>query len=93
MKKEGETIYEFGIPKVKIEYYNTNNAWGFGGGIGLKYIFNKKLSCKIGTAYYRHLDSSKYITIEKDNKRIFDETDTKVNREKAKEIIKNEHKT
>jgi len=41
-----------------VEEYNTNNAWGFGGGIGKQYnLKNSNLFVRIGTAYFRHLPS------------------------------------
>lgn len=45
---------------VKIEKFNTNNGWGFGGGIGTKTIYDNGLIHVKGKAYYRHLGTSKY---------------------------------
>lgn len=42
--------------------YNTNNAWGFGGGIGDRYVRGDTV-VKIGTAYSRHLAPSRYMTV------------------------------
>lgn len=97
MKKEkidGYSVFDFGTPCTKIESYNTNNAWGFGGGSGLQYTFNNMLYAKIGSASYRHSPSTKYITLYKLNPektgydRIFDENDNPKNRVKLIELIK-----
>lgn len=82
MKKE----FDFGI-ECTAKDFNTNNSWGFCGGIGIDYTFNDKLSAKIGRAFYRHLPSQNYITITLDGKRIFDKYDNSKNRLEAKEII------
>lgn len=61
--------------------YNTNNAWGFGGGIGIKYDLPSGVSVKIGKACYRHQDPTKYITIKgADGHYTFDEENTPKNR-------------
>jgi hypothetical protein len=45
---------------VSTEKYNTNNAWGFGGGIGVKTTFDNGVIHKKGKAYYRHLPEESY---------------------------------
>lgn len=47
----------------KIEDYNSNNSWGFGGSRGLKYIFNEDLYMIIGFAGTRHMGEFPHITI------------------------------
>jgi hypothetical protein len=45
---------------ISIEKYNTNNAWGFGGGRGIKYNFSDGSYIKIGMADFRHTRSIHY---------------------------------
>lgn len=45
---------------VSTEKYNTNNAWGFGGGRGIQYNFSDGSYIKIGIADFRHLPSVHY---------------------------------
>ena len=45
---------------VSHEHYNTNYAWGFGGGIGVATIFKDGFRMRDGTAYFRHLPPEKY---------------------------------
>lgn len=40
--------------------FNTNNSWGFGGGIGKQTEFSNGLILREGTAYYRHLPKEKF---------------------------------
>lgn len=47
--------------------FNTNNGWGFGGGVGTSYI-KDGVEIRIGKAYYRHLPSHKFITLSLDGK-------------------------
>lgn len=42
--------------------FNTNNAWGFGGGFGIEHTFPNGYKCREGTACYRHLRSEKFRT-------------------------------
>ena len=93
MKKkiDGFPVFDFGVP-CEVEYYNSNNSWGFGGSRGLKYVFNENLYCKIGRAGTRHMGefphvSVWHITESKSYPRVFDETDSLKNRNKAKELI------
>lgn len=47
----------------KKEKYNTNNAWGFGGGYGIKYtlkIQGIEFEYKKGVLCYRHPPNQKY---------------------------------
>ena len=59
MNKQIETaLLELGFKK---ENFNTTNAWGFGGGIGV--IFTKDNNwIKFGRACYRHAPSHNYIS-------------------------------
>jgi hypothetical protein len=45
---------------ISTEKYNTNNAWGFGGGIGVKTTFDNGVTHKKGKAYFRHLPPESY---------------------------------
>lgn len=47
---------------LSVTEFNTNNAWGFGGGIGKEFKYKKHLSLRKGTAYYRHLPSKNFTT-------------------------------
>lgn len=78
--------YKFTTPCTTKEY-NTNNAWGFGGGRGTEYVFSDQLSAKIGLAGTRHSGEFGYITIRHNNKLIFDEANTIEMRAKANGII------
>ena len=50
-----------GIEPVKAEEFNTNNAWGFGGGIGRVLTYPNGCRVREGCAYYRHLPSHSFI--------------------------------
>lgn len=54
------------------ETFNSNNAWGFGGGIGNRYE-RGNVVVKIFTAHSRHIDPVKAITVTISGKRVFDE--------------------
>jgi hypothetical protein len=65
---------------------NTNNSWGFGGAV--KDVYTKgKIIVNIGVATQRHTGQFPFITISKDNNRIFDETQSANNYNKAKETV------
>jgi hypothetical protein len=51
------------IEPVKAEDFNTNNAWGFGGGYGTEYTYPSGASIRLGTACYRHSCCSKYVAL------------------------------
>ncbi len=75
--------------KATTEEFNTNNAWGFGGGIGTKYTLPNGTYVKIGTGYFRHLPPVKYITIyNKTHLRMFDEMNTAKARLMAVDCLK-----
>jgi hypothetical protein len=77
MAKLNELTKYLAEQKATTEEFNTNNAWGFGGGIGTKYTLPDGSYVKIGTAYFRHNDPVKYITIyNKPHIRMFDEVNT-----------------
>jgi hypothetical protein len=42
--------------------FNTNNAWGFGGGIGVRTDYKSGAYSKKGKAYYRHMPPTKFET-------------------------------
>jgi hypothetical protein len=70
--------------------FNSNNPWGFGGAYGTKYeLPNDGPVVRIATACYRHMDSTKIITISTDTGgRIFDEFNTPKARLAAIEVLK-----
>jgi hypothetical protein len=45
--------------KMDVEEFNTNNDWGFGGGVG-KMVRIGAYACRFGKAYYRHLPSESF---------------------------------
>lgn len=45
---------------IKVEKFNTNNAWGFGGGIGTQTTYESGAYMKEGKAYYRHMPPTKF---------------------------------
>ena len=46
-----------------VEDYNTNNDWGFGGGVGKIYTLPNGVVLKVGMACYRHHKSHKYYRV------------------------------
>ena len=72
------------------EKFHTNNSWGFGGAVGISYKFPTRpdVEVRIGKACYRHMNSTKFIAIYKDGKRVFDEDNTPAQRKKAEAMIK-----
>ena len=59
---------------VSREEFNTNNAWGFGGGIGTEYTFPDGSKLRVGTACYRHLKPHSYVAAyAASGERVFDE--------------------
>ena len=46
--------------KSTVKKFNTNNAWGFGGGIGTHTTFENGYSIRKGTAHFRHLKSERF---------------------------------
>lgn len=52
--------------------FNTNNAWGFGGGYGKVYTFPKDIVIRKGTACYRHAPSHPFFTVSVKGERIID---------------------
>ncbi len=69
--------------------FNTNNAWGFGGGIGTSYTFPPRtdVEVRVGKACYRHMKSTKFIAIYVDGRRIFDEDNTTTQRKNAQTVL------
>jgi hypothetical protein len=62
----------FCVPSER-EDFNTNNAWGFGGGIGVRYTMCEgKVIVRTGRAYYRHAPSTPFTVVYVDNKRFID---------------------
>lgn len=58
---------------ISSETFNTNNAWGFGGGSGVSYKFNNGIEIRVGTASYRHAPPTPFVTVYRDGGRIMDE--------------------
>jgi hypothetical protein len=54
------------------ESFNSNNAWGFGGAIGTRYKFEHDITLTIGKAYYRHADTTPYMTVRVDGIDVLD---------------------
>jgi hypothetical protein len=53
--------------------FNTNNAWGFGGGFGVEYVFPNGSRLRIGTACYRHAPSHSFVAAyDASGRRVFD---------------------
>jgi len=71
-----------------VEHYNTNNAWGFGGAVGKIYHYTPDIKLCLLKACYRHGPGHRFIRIVHNGKKIFEKTDTTLNRKKAVEIIK-----
>jgi len=46
--------------------FNTNNAWGFGGGVGTSWT-RGNIEIRIGKAYYRHAPPNPFITLTNSN--------------------------
>lgn len=89
MKKKTELELYLESIGAKVTPYNSNNAWGFGGAYGNKYVLKDGKVVKIITACYRHLPSEKVITITNaEGKRVFDEINTPKIRAKAVDILK-----
>ena len=57
--REQKAIVKSLQPISSVEF-NTNNAWGFGGGIGYESIYSNGSVSRYGTAYFRHLPSEKF---------------------------------
>lgn len=72
----------FGQPQA----FNSNNSWGFGGGIGERWAKGDTV-VKIFTAHYRHLKPSKAITVTVAGRRIMDEIQSPKSFEQAAEIL------
>lgn len=67
MKKYSITYKIAGVEPVSIEEYNTNNAWGFGGSIGIRIYYPNGTVITMGRVCYRHAPSHKFVNVMKDN--------------------------
>ncbi len=72
-------VFGDGVP------FNSNNAWGFGGGIGTKWEADGVV-VKLFKACFRHLPGHKVITVTIDRRRVFDAHDTKKSRKAGIEM-------
>lgn len=45
---------------ISAEKFNTNNGWGFGGGIGTETVYDNDLVNRKGTAHFRHIKSESF---------------------------------
>ena len=45
---------------ISVAKFNTNNAWGFGGGIGKVTTYSNGYEMRKGRAFYRHLPSERF---------------------------------
>jgi hypothetical protein len=43
--------------------FNTNNGWGFGGGIGTEFVYASGAKVRKGCAYYRHTGTSPFFVV------------------------------
>jgi len=68
------------------EEFNTNNAWGFGGAAGTRFV-KGDIEVRVGKAYYRHLPPSSFAAVYVDGERVFDGSETRAV-EKVKELLK-----
>jgi len=59
---------------VKTTDFNTNNAWGFGGGFGKEYTFANGVTIRKGKACFRHTGTTPFIAVYKDGVRFIDES-------------------
>ena len=59
---------------ISVTEFNTNNAWGFGGGVGKEYAYKSGAKVRTGRAYYRHTGSTPFYVIrDRDGNPIYDE--------------------
>lgn len=76
MKKLIELLKKFSST---IEDYNTTNAWGFGGSVGTMYHLSNGDKVLVATAYFRHLNSQRFIKVTSANGVEFDVIPSKAN--------------
>jgi len=57
---------------IKTETFDTNNGWGFGGGIGKSYTLPNGIEIRKGKACHRHHPPTPYLTISHNGTRIID---------------------
>ena len=50
-----------GVEPVDVIPFNTNNAWGFGGGIGKVFVYSNGYTIRKGRAYFRHLPPRSFV--------------------------------
>lgn len=90
INKQGMKATIYGIDCVRTGF-NTNNAWGFGGGEGNSYTFPPRpdIELRIGLAVARHPSAREtFIAIYKDRKRIFDAVENPTNAKEAQTLLR-----
>lgn len=61
-----------GIEPVKVEPYNSNNAWGFGGMVGERMTYPNGAIIVAGKACYRHMPSHAWVNVyNSEGKKVF----------------------
>lgn len=58
----------------KVENYNTNNAWGFGGAVGKEYTLENGFSIVHAKACYRHIKPTSFIQLRLNGVRLNDDS-------------------
>jgi hypothetical protein len=66
------TLKDITSKATRSEKYNTNNAWGFGGGSGTVYYLKGGGFLKVGVASRRHMGTNRYYTYTEGRNRIID---------------------
>lgn len=69
-----------------VEEFNTNNAWGFGGGTGKRFTVGDCVVSQ-GVASTRHAGTFPFVTVKYDYTRIFDKPDSAKSRAEALKIV------
>lgn len=70
-----------------VKDFNSNNAWGFGGARGKKYI-KDGIVVTVAIADYRHTRSVAFVRVDTENNwGIVDQVNTSASRDKVKSIV------
>jgi hypothetical protein len=77
MKVENEKVVSLSLSELishltkqlnaRVEKFNSNNGWGFGGAIGERYHL-KNITVTIATACYRHTGTTPFIRVDHNGK-------------------------
>ena len=72
----------------KVEDFNSNNAWGFGGAFGQRFYYkNNTVVVTFATACYRHIKASQFIRVDNLGNVIADVASIPKNRKKVIEKL------